>query len=363
MTLPALSTSSSQFASTSYLPTSLTRKRRAASPETVVSPWPIIENDHREKRRRPNLANGFSGLSINHNATPRADSPLPSYDESQAIYNEPDEALETSPQPFDVHDVRVEELPDKTRGYSTSSTESTSDDGYGSDVTFRLRGKRKARGRFEVAQQADVVEQPEDDVRVEEVHGRRKREDDVEIGGSKRFKEDVEMGKSRRKMEWHEPEKDRMSPLSTKLKIGIVITSIGSPTSSRESSPDHSRYLSQPGNKGFTISPSLLTHLLNSQREGLDMPFPMNGEKGLVLYRPTKLPAGWTDEIVKAWQQGLGQDEGRFEEVDEIGVDEIVADGLENGDGDDIGHAGMDMDEEMVMSGEETAFNEDMDVE
>lgn len=152
---------------------------------------------------------------------------------------------------------------------------------------------------------------------------------------------DQESKRIKRRTEWYEPEKDRKSTASrdervTELThgVGIVITSIGSPdssVSSRSPSPTPSeqdrqaqaRKLTQPGLQGFTLSPSLLTHLLSTQRDNLTASqmasMGLSGEKGLVLYRS---PPNFG--IVQEWP---GQDmtsivdEGRFEELDE---DEIT---------------------------------------
>jgi len=70
---------------------------------------------------------------------------------------------------------------------------------------------------------------------------------------------------------------------------GIVITSLGSSDSSQSSSPSSSpqRHLSQPGAQGFTLSPSLLTHLLSAHHTAHpSLPTP----KELVLYRPPPRP-------------------------------------------------------------------------
>jgi hypothetical protein len=77
--------------------------------------------------------------------------------------------------------------------------------------------------------------------------------------------------------------------------------------------------LTQPGNQGFTISPSLLTHIINARREQFapDHPVP---ERGLVLYRPVGLENPG-DPVVQEWQWDgnvpLTQDSDRFEEVDD----------------------------------------------
>lgn len=143
---------------------------------------------------------------------------------------------------------------------------------------------------------------------------------------------------------WYEPEKDR-----------IVVTSLSSPESSppppnrRGSSPSPKRdpppkesyydyetnkHLTQPGTSGFTISPSLLTHIINAQRDQIvgggfqDSP---SQERGLVLYRPLGIPAA--EDVVKEWSahgrrgssssrqkpphQFPDPDAHRFEEVDD----------------------------------------------
>ena len=66
-----------------------------------------------------------------------------------------------------------------------------------------------------------------------------------------------------------------MNPL---LILGIIITSLGSDSSSSSRSPSPTR-LSQPGPQGFTLSPSLLNRLLN-------LPATRGPEMGMVLYRP-----------------------------------------------------------------------------
>lgn len=119
---------------------------------------------------------------------------------------------------------------------------------------------------------------------------------------------------------WYEPEKDR-----------IVVTDL-SPEGSRSPSPetetDKRRYslkdnqhLAQPGHQGFTISPSLLTHILNAQRDQFANSHPQTGpERGLVLYRPIPFNNN-PQSVVEEWSGAprLSQipDSGRFEEVDD----------------------------------------------
>ena len=103
--------------------------------------------------------------------------------------------------------------------------------------------------------------------------------------------------------------------------LGIVITSLGSSDSElspepRSPSPNTKRFLSQPGAQGFTLSPSLLTHLLSSRDQILRPPV----EKGMVLYRP---PARFGhfpgNQIVNEWngELQLSEEPSRFEEIDE----------------------------------------------
>lgn len=119
---------------------------------------------------------------------------------------------------------------------------------------------------------------------------------------------------------WYEPEKDR-----------IVVTSLESPVSSpgRSPSPDpgprraysyeENKKLSQPGDTGFTISPSLLTHLMAAQSDHFrNGSTSFNPERGLVLYRPLGIPGA--ENVVKQWDPSQSMsldDEGRFEEVND----------------------------------------------
>jgi hypothetical protein len=111
---------------------------------------------------------------------------------------------------------------------------------------------------------------------------------------------------------WYEPEKDR-----------IVVTSLSSPEPSsgeRSPSPDpgprrqysyeEHKHLTQPGADGFTISPSLLTHLMAAQSDDFRPAYNAVPERGLVLYRPLGIPA---EDVVKQWDE----EPGRFEEVDD----------------------------------------------
>jgi hypothetical protein len=328
------------------------------------------------------------------------------------------------------HDVRVEvlsETPAKHRRAgssrlgrstlddSTSSTPSdASDEGYDSDATFRLQPRLDGK-----PQQADTIEHPDlparsrafvDGLGVEDVTDRRGRkrsqevadEDFARVGKRRRSGAALDMDMDmdsldnlqdeeiqeiprdrtrRSRTTWHEPERDRELPIHHRPYIdsadipGIVITAL-SPTSSRSSSPETSpsRNLSQPGEQGFTLSPSLLTHLLAAQREhwnksdisnlNFDQPKP---ETGLVLYRPLGIPRGMlqnlpnvspamADEVVRMWRQGMmpnvSEDESRFEDLDD---DEDLEGG---GGGTDGTHGAVDTSEAMDV--DEGAMDVDM---
>ncbi|WVW86320.1 hypothetical protein I302_108362 [Kwoniella bestiolae CBS 10118] len=297
---------------------------------------------HRDKRRRPNLANGFQGLSISIDQPQTYDSNLLEDDEGIGLGRS------------DTTDLKVEVLPEKEirshhhsnthhwsipnrAGPSSPSSSSTSTSSEGSsDVTFTRRHRGAPQQADEVVQPDQIEGQADLDVEDITVASPRRRRRDEEHGVGVRNKRartgDVDMdGGDLRKTSWHEPEKDR-----------IVITSLSDTSSSRDSrsaSPEDDRYLSQPGMKGFTISPSLLTHLLKTQRDQFavkDLP-PNNS---LVLYRPLGIaPGEWDDAIVKMWQTNDGyEDSGRFEELDD---DEIV---------DDDSHMNVDDDGDVEMA-------------
>lgn len=89
---------------------------------------------------------------------------------------------------------------------------------------------------------------------------------------------------------------------------------------SRSTSPQPRREFSQPGDQGFTLHPSLLTHLLANQRDHLATHLNASApEKGLVLYRPLGIQAVPNPEIVQQWpgQPNLSDDSGRFEILDD----------------------------------------------
>ncbi|WVF67243.1 hypothetical protein IAT40_001991 [Kwoniella sp. CBS 6097] len=461
-------------ATATQTPTSA-RKRRAASPESPIvsfglgsasypssSPWTsnghfspdqgqgdVDTPQHREKRRRPNLANGFRSLSISRDKKTQAQFEAEASDifagagtttsqggqhfglDHTSGEEEEDEGIGLTR--INNNDIKVEILPDRSSesntkkhhqhhqhnhhhstlhhwsipnhaGPSSSSsspspTESSEENyGYDSDVTF-TRSFPKHRRYAGVAQQADEIQQPDarpqaqdqsqsqnrfdaydyqelgvEDVTVPTPLGSRRRRDDDQ-GGPKGKRAridgemDVDMGddgdieelqrdfvdkRRKRKTVWHEPEKDR-----------IVITSLSDASSSRGSSrspspestsADEQLHLSQPGDQGFMLSPSLLTHLLKAQRDQLNgmTNNAQQNRNSLVLYRPLGIPPGqtttnsadaaWTDPVVKSWQPGENYvDSGRFEEVDD---DENLDEPAETQAVEDEGMMTMDIDDD-----------------
>ena len=296
-------------ASVAFLPSvcpfpSSSRKRRAASPPSPssLSPplanlWPTTHSrdiSNPDKRRRPNLANGFSGLSISRRREHESDSPLPTYEESLATKHEVDDGDQTSWRSSQPDAIRVEDISDHRvkplRRRRESSESSDSSVSVNDDADFRLPGSTLWRP----AQQADEIEQPDMgtpraylDLVVEDVtsqtpvRGRKRRdeEDDSPRKRQRGFEMDIDeehgegsRRRGRHRTQWHEPEKDRESRpgLTVADESGIVITSLGSPSSSRSTSSDRScssRHLTQPGCQGFTLSPSFLTHLIAAQRD------------------------------------------------------------------------------------------------
>ena len=246
------------FSPPGLTPTSSRKRAADASPTSPYSPTPST------KKRRPNLANGFSGLSLSPRLDRLSPSPIPSYEESEATKHEVDEDDDLArprSKPESVlgsegiglghADVHVEELPDRstngwTRSSITSSSTSSAED-HESDSTFRPLQRQKRR-YARVAQQADEVEHPDEagpstvnprDVQVEDVshnllgrkrpdhegerlsrRKRRKREadGDMDMGSSGEEIEEIRpTARRRRKTRWHEPEKDRESCDRTEL--------------------------------------------------------------------------------------------------------------------------------------------------
>lgn len=318
-----------------------TRKRGAADEAPSDRGGPP---DH--KRRRPNLANGFQAMSISGANPTELPPQWYSHPGSSAVQDDTDEdGLEPTRPPIDG-DVGVEILPDRSptrssvssrrrpsiwhRSSSFSST-SPSEDDYDSDATFRLPNQRRP-----PPQQPTSVEHPEVVTPTTPKHTtgpplvdymdsahKRKISRDMDSSPEMRSKRrrpsmdyDMDLPDSQRGRGWYEPEKDR-----------IVVTSLDSP-SPEPRSPDlddmrsrsttasppprdegqynyeENRNLSQPGSHGFTISPSLLTHILNAQRDqfGTQPNYSVEpAERGLVLYRPIGgMPA---DDVVRQWQQ------------------------------------------------------------
>jgi hypothetical protein len=75
----------------------------------------------------------------------------------------------------------------------------------------------------------------------------------------------------------------------------------------------------QPGENGFTISPSMLTRLLAARDNTLPLPFPQQREMGLVLYRPLGIaaePDRDVRDVVREWRGAMLEDSGRFEVIE-----------------------------------------------
>lgn len=343
-------------------------KRRAHSPPPSPQPSPSTpswsaSDPSTSKRRRPNLANGFSSLSL---ATPAQDSSdqagpstLPSYIQSQHLEDgrrsiEDDDINEDLDPFYDRNDVDVQEIhiPRQRNASARSSCSETS----ASDTELNLR-RLSRRGR--PPQQQDEVEQPppdtiyDQDVDVEDVTPRigvKRRSHSAEDGrrAVKRPRDEMdvdmseieEIPRGRQKSQWYEPEKDsKLTNIKSRLTSGIVYTAL-SASSSRSSSPDPKSasavQLSQPGDNGFTISPSMLTRLLAAHNHPAIPPlFPLNREMGMVLYRPLGMAstenfgAKDVEDIVREWQDKMraGEHSGRFESVDEdedLTLNEVV---------------------------------------
>lgn len=192
----------------------------------------------RAKKRRPNLANGLSSLSI-QTERPREPEALPSYDESEETRNEVDEddLLEPNPQSID-DDLEIELMPESSnrpgRSYTMSSSSENSDDE--SDLFSPMGQHRRHRQR----QQPDTVEQPSpvreqmygfevEDVTTPELRGQKRREGSPRTERHKRHRSgaDIDMDtdnvelRGRKHPRWRknahsfEPEKDRKSCSTT----------------------------------------------------------------------------------------------------------------------------------------------------
>ncbi|KLT38657.1 hypothetical protein CC85DRAFT_305770 [Cutaneotrichosporon oleaginosum] len=251
-----------------------------------------------------------------------------------------EDELEPTRPPLDG-DVAVEVLSDKHPSPTSarrptfphrlsSSSTSPSEEEYESDVTFRPPLERERLRRLQHPMQPTSIEHPHDasardphahDTPTVEFESPLKRKhlrlDDERPHASKRHRfhvdEDVAMDPPNIASGpgWYEPEKDR-----------IVVTSLSSPEpSSRSPSPDpgprrpysfeEHKHLTQPGADGFTISPSLLTHLMAAQSDQFTPAYNAVPERGLVLYRPLGIPPA--EHVVKQWDE----EPGRFEEVDD----------------------------------------------
>ncbi|BEI79928.1 hypothetical protein CcaverHIS002_0104570 [Cutaneotrichosporon cavernicola] len=314
-------------------PFSPPRKRRADSPPTDLQ-WAPPE----QKRRRPNLSNGFATMSI----SPQPDEPKRSQYLARGLSTESsDDELEPTRLP-PGGDVAVEVLSDKSptsirhplfpHSRSSSSTP-PSDDDYESDATYRPPLERaRLRQAHHTPIQPTWIEHPEQPepapptfqgtptIEFESPLKRKHlRLDDERPDASKRQRSHMDQDVAMEPVPiasgpgWYEPEKDR-----------IVVTSLSSPESSttRSPSPDpgprrqysyeEHKHLMQPGDDGFTISPSLLTHLMTAQSDQFRKPaFHAVPERGLVLYRP--LGVSPAEDVVQKWEE----EPGRFEVLDD----------------------------------------------
>lgn len=374
----AYAASSPGFGVTSPAPSS-SRKRHATGSPPDPSHFVGLPPD--AKRRRPNLANGFSAMSISPRSrgasvgpdvftptTPGAPAaasraaPMASSARLAAVagssYHDDldDDSLEPTQPPLDG-DVTVEELPHphqrpavpsprmkRPRPWHrhssfSSSTDPSEDDDYESDATFRLPARPTPPVQASSVEHPDAhVPHADDGPNIEwiDTPSKRKQAAAESERRSKRRREaaaapmavDTDaLPPGRYGDGWYEPEKDR-----------IVVTSLCSSPETSPPPPDmqhvppvnadkqsdysyeHNRHLSQPGVQGFTISPSLLTHILNAQRsQTVPGPYSVHPERGLVLYRPLGIPGA--DHVVKEWAPAghlyPDPDGHRFEEVDD----------------------------------------------
>ncbi|RXK41462.1 hypothetical protein M231_01170 [Tremella mesenterica] len=338
----------------------LPRKRRANSPSPplISSLHPDFDESspcgdpHREKRRRANLMSGFSGLSISprpvpaqaqtcdssskfvaiqtvQTDTPRIGGPQrdaelarPISERTDNMISPPafDSLVNHAPSPSILDQAQTRPGINREPSFSLPMMENGiyqpgMPDGL---VATSPRGKKRDESEMELDQCMEMNNE------VEMTRGRKRRKD---------MGDDLDM-ETVAKTKWYEPERDR-----------IVITSLSdtSTSSSRSTSPNSRaiRTLEQPGMRGFTLSPSLLTHLLNAQRGDIStLHLPQSTERSLVMYRPAVLPPGFSDwarkmlpnvnldlpmqgsEVVRTWRGEPGvimDDEGRFEELNDDG--------------------------------------------
>ncbi|EIW71933.1 hypothetical protein TREMEDRAFT_72608 [Tremella mesenterica DSM 1558] len=335
----------------------LPRKRRANSPSPpLLSTFypdcddsPPCGDPHREKRRRANLMSGFSGLSISPRPVPaQAQTCHPSnrfaaiQDHVPQIGNPQPDAGIARPMSERRDDMISPPAFESFVNHATSPSildQAQTRPGINRETSFSLpmmengiyhpgmpdglvatspRGKKRDESEMELDQCMEMNNE------AEMMRGRKRRKDTGHDS-------DMEMVA---KTKWYEPERDR-----------IVITSLSdtSTSSSRSTSPNSRaiRTLEQPGMRGFTLSPSLLTHLLNAQRGDIStLHLPQSTERSLVMYRPAVLPPGFSDwarkmlpnvnldlpmqgsEVVRTWRGEPGvimDDEGRFEELNDDG--------------------------------------------
>ena len=164
------------------------RKRRAATPPSgniitedisgpasspagsttfQTPPASASSAEHRDKRRRANLANVLSSMSLDQRSR-RSPSPLPSYQESQAIQDEVDEDDLFRQTVVEPDELQVEILPesssstraDRQSFYASQSESSESESDISISEDIYRRPRRRYRRHAINTQQADAIEQP-----------------------------------------------------------------------------------------------------------------------------------------------------------------------------------------------------------
>lgn len=206
-------------------------------------PTSATSAEHRDKRRRANLANVLSSMSLGQRS-PRAASPLPSYDESQETQDEVDEDDLFQQTTHARDDLEVEVLPESSSSrrvdrqslYASQSESSESESEESIDESIYRRPRRTSRRHAISTQQADEIEQPGTpwetanpiEFGVEDMTQAKRRKRREELDGSrpmKRRRSDMDMDmdghgdeadyemRSRKAPTSYEPEKDRKSTL------------------------------------------------------------------------------------------------------------------------------------------------------
>lgn len=212
----------------------------AGSTTFQTPPTSATSAEHRDKRRRANLANVLSSMSLGQRS-PRAASPLPSYDESQETQEEVDEDDLFQQTTLARDDLEVEVLPESSSRrverqhlYASQSESEESESEESIDESIYRRPRRTTRRHAISTQQADEIEQPGSpweapdriDFGVEDVTQAKRRKERDELDGTrpvKRRRSDIDMDmdvhgdqddyemRSRKAPTSYEPEKDRKS--------------------------------------------------------------------------------------------------------------------------------------------------------